>query len=338
MPATQQWRFKGAACAERWDSSKPYNTDAYPLLQADGGRDFVILNITDIHYSDADVRLLMSIPAQRTIRRIIRTVKPDLITVTGDIVCGKYTHGSIKRFTRFMESFNTPWAPVFGNHDDNGDCDLNYLADAMMSGRHCLMAKGDASLGVGNYIVNIGRGGHVVHSLIMAHTHTTHLNAAQIAWYEWAARGVQAPSTVFFHIPCVQYQYACDEQWDATARIWSQSSASGEVNEKICCHRTKDGVPLDNGFFDRVLSVGTTKNIICGHEHMNNFSAVYKGIRLTYTMKVGKGSGYQPGFNGASVITVNDTGVSSITHVFDNAGKLTVQAAAGQAYSLNKKS
>ena len=326
-----QKRFTGTAAGEVFDPRSVYRAEDFPVLHTRGGS-FTVLNITDIHYSDKDIRFFMSFPAQRTVRRIIRTVKPDLITVTGDIVCGRYTHRSIARFTRFMESFNTPWAPVFGNHDDEGDCDLSYLADVMMSGAHCLMKKGDPAMGTGNYIVNIEDGGTITNSLIMAYTGNAHLNPAQLDWYEWAVRGIGSvcghtvPCTVFFHIPSAQYQYVCDTAWDAKRRTWrSGFGAAGEVNEKICCPRKKDGTPADNGFFDRVLRAGATHDIICGHEHMNNFSAVYEGIRLTYTLKVGKGSGFQPGFNGASKIILDDFGVCSITHIYDNKGTLTEQ-------------
>ena len=47
---------------------------------------------------------------------------------------------------------------------------------------------------------------------------------------------------------------------------------------------------------------------------MNDFSVVWDGIRLTYTMKVGKSSGYQPGFDGGTVITVGRGGIKRITH------------------------
>ena len=47
---------------------------------------------------------------------------------------------------------------------------------------------------------------------------------------------------------------------------------------------------------------------------MNNFSVLYDAIRLTYTMKIGIASGYQPGFDGGTVVTVSDNGIISIVH------------------------
>lgn len=35
-----------------------------------------------------------------------------------------------------------------------------------------------------------------------------------------------------------------------------------------------------------MLELGSTQAIFCGHDHKNNFSLDYKGIRLTYGMSV----------------------------------------------------
>ena len=93
-------------------------------LEKDPERDFVILNITDVHLADIGERVKQGNETLKTLDALIRDVNPDLITVTGDIVCEDATYHSIRRFTDFMESFDLPWAPIFGNHDDEGNCDL----------------------------------------------------------------------------------------------------------------------------------------------------------------------------------------------------------------------
>lgn len=37
-----------------------------------------------------------------------------------------------------------------------------------------------------------------------------------------------------------------------------------------------------NKIFDTAVSLGSTKAMFCGHDHYNNISLEYKGIRLTY--------------------------------------------------------
>ena len=148
---------EGEPSADVWSPEDPFRTEGCETLYKEPGRDFVILNLADIHFSDYGYRALYSLDGEIIIKRAVADAKPDLIVLSGDIVCGddNSTLFSIQRITDLMESFRIPWAPVFGNHDDEANCDLNYLADVMMTGPHCLMKKGDPSLGVGNYIVNV---------------------------------------------------------------------------------------------------------------------------------------------------------------------------------------
>ncbi|MBR6635023.1 MAG: hypothetical protein IKL41_05300, partial [Clostridia bacterium] len=106
-----------------------------------------------------------------------------------------------------------------------------------------------------------------------------------------------------------------DLAWDQDNNRWNDCFAAyGECNEKICCHRDSEGKPIDNGLFAAMKQVGNTDFVFCGHEHMNNFSILHDGIRLTYTMKIGIASGWQPGFDGGKVDTESDEGITSIVH------------------------
>lgn len=309
--------YIGEVSTDTWSPDDVYDIDDTFILQKEEGKDFVILNLTDMHFADYDYRAFTAFLASATMKRLVKKVQPDLITVSGDIVCTDSTVFAIKRITDLMNSFETPWAPVFGNHDDEGNCDANYLADIMLKSPYCLFKKGDPSMGCGNYIINICEGERVVNSLIMMDTHRSHINETQVEWYKWAAAGIQTvtgeqtESTVFFHIPNAEYQFAYDAAWDSEKKEWREGfDASGECNEKICCPRDADGNPAPNGFFEAVKEIGTTKSIFCGHEHRNNFSIVYDDVRMTYTLKVGLASGIEPGFNGGTKITVSGSGVS----------------------------
>lgn len=309
--------YIGEPSTDVWSADDVYNLDDTFVLQKEEGKDFVILNFTDMHFADYDYRAFTAFLASATMKRLVKKVQPDLITVTGDIVCTDSTVFAVKRITDLMNSFGIPWAPVFGNHDAEGNCDANYLADIMLQSPYCLFKKGDPAMGCGNYIINICEGDKVVNSLIMMDTHRSHLNETQIEWYKWAAKGIQSvtgeqtETTVFYHIPNAQYQYAYDAAWDSETGTWIDGfAASGECNEKICCPRDADGNPVDNGFFAAVKEIGTTKNIFCGHEHLNNFSILYEGVRMTYTLKVGMASGFKAGFNGGTKIVISDSGVS----------------------------
>ena len=316
--------FVGEVDDCKWSPDKEYSLDDTVVLKKERGKDFIILNLADVHFSDYDYRAWYAFDGTATIKRLVATVKPDLITVSGDIVCGKSSRYAIARFTDLMESFGIPWAPIFGNHDKEANCDINYLADVMMKSPHCVMQKGDPAMGVGNYIINIceddGSGELIpVESLIMYYCRTPDAGTLK-AWYAWAADGInkisggKAETFVMAHIPLPEYIEAYDKAWNAEKNCWNDGyKAYGELHEKICIDYDADGKPVLEGFFDELKAHGT-KYFFCSHDHMNDFSLEYEGIRLTYMMKLGFGSGFQPGFNGGTVIRVGDNGINRITH------------------------
>ena len=320
---------EGEPSADVWSPEDAFSLEKDTVtLYKEPGKDYVILDLADIHFSDYGYRALYSLDGEMIIKRAVLDAQPDLIVLSGDIVCGdeNSTIFSMERITDLMESFGIPWAPVFGNHDDESNCDLNFLSDIMMSSPHCLMKKGDPAMGVGNYIVNIAEKNadgteKVVESLIFMDSHHSQPNERQIEWLRWAADGINratnngAEISLFMHIPIPEYQTAYDEAWDEDAKKWRDGyGAYGELHETICCDRDGEGNPRDIGFFSAVKETGTTRYIFCSHDHANDFSIDYQGVRLTYCMKLGRGSGYHFGFNGATTIRVGEQGVARITH------------------------
>ena len=309
--------YVGEPSRESWGGDFTY--DSMVTVQKNPDKDFVILNLTDNHFGDYDYRRLTALGVEFTAKQLVKKIRPDLITVTGDIVCTDSTIYSVKRFTDLMESFGVPWAPVFGNHDDEGNCDLNYLADIMLQSPHCILRKGPASLGVGNYVIGIteedGGQKRLAEALIMMDSHHSACTQEQVEWFTWAAQGVnrlsggKAEITTLMHIPLAQYQYGCDEKWDREKNTWKpDSGAVGTYGEKVCCARDENGAPVDNGLFAAIKNAGG-KYVFCGHEHLNNFSFVYDGVRLTYTMKIGAASGFSPLLNGGTKIVVGSGGI-----------------------------
>ena len=305
-------RFIGAPCTETAEDACIFTLRKQPE------RDFVILNFTDPHFADYDYRALLAVTESVTMRRLVKAVKPDLITVTGDLVCSDWAAHSLKRICALFESFGIPWAPVFGNHEDESNMDKNYMADVFLSCPHCIFKKNDPAMGVGNYIINICEGDRIVESLFMMDSGHSQANETQRAWFSQNAEqinrlsGEQAEIAVMFHIPLPEYQYAYDAAWDIFPKRWKEEyKACGELHENICCEK-RDGVPVQRGFFELMRNAKTVKHVFCGHEHLIDFSILYQGIRLTYTMKVGKASGGGFGLNGGTEIRISSGGISSI--------------------------
>ena len=314
----------GQVSSEKWSETDVYSLDDTSILIKEKDKDFIILNLSDIHFTDYDKKSTAVPNTIANIRKMVATVRPDLITVTGDIVCSDSTYYSVRLFTDLMESFGIPWAPVFGNHDGEGNCDLNYLADIMMTSPHCLLKKGDPDLGIGNYIINIAEENEdgslkIIESVVMLFSHNHVNNEKQLRWYKWAADGVNklsgnsAEISIFCHIPLAEYQYAYDMAWDDEKKQWRQGyGAYGALGENVAYGTVENGIPSQKDFFSILKETGTAKYVFCGHDHLNNFSILYQGIRLTYSMKIGAASGNFFMFNGGTQITVGNRGITSI--------------------------
>lgn len=88
------------------------------------------------------------------------------------------------------------------------------------------------------------------------------------------------PSLAFYHIPSEEYMTAwkeyCENGRKDTENVKLIYGTAGESGRVICI-----GIHPDN-LFETMQELGSTKGIFCGHDHLNNFSLEYKGIRLTY--------------------------------------------------------
>ena len=118
------WAFpvKGKANNEFWLSSDTYRLEDTVVLQKEPGKDFKILNLADIQYDDL-YDIGQKKYTEETIRQLVKETQPDLITMTGDQVWAPFQKHSQKDLIRFMDSFGIPWAPVFGNHDGEGNAE-----------------------------------------------------------------------------------------------------------------------------------------------------------------------------------------------------------------------
>ena len=91
-------------------------------------------------------------------------------------------------------------------------------------------------------------------------------------------------SAAFFHIPLDEqreawYEYA-NNGFEDTENAKLVYGVAGEGSKIVY-----SGVGEDE-LFETMLELGSTKAVFCGHDHYNNFSIDYKGIRLTYGMSV----------------------------------------------------
>ncbi len=315
---------------ENWSVEQVYTRDYAIELEKDPQKDFVILNLTDIQLIDLNAYDEMGTESEAMIKRLVDEQKPDLITLTGDNAWGMLAY---IRLVDFIDSFGIPWAPVMGNHDGEYTTNEFWCSYLFEEAENCLWKFGPKDMGYGNYIINITENDKIIHTLFMMDTHSSatyktddgnevsgydHLWDNQIQWYTWAVEGIEkiaqtkVESSVFIHIPVYEMRTVYNSNYNTATNAYTgeyTDTSFGVTYEAPCV-----GV-VNNHFMDVVTELGSTKNIIFGHDHNNNSSILYNGVRLTYGMKLGKGCYYHPSLQGGTVLKVDSAGKGSIEHI-----------------------
>lgn len=275
--------------------------------------EFKVLQLTDVHLGGGFMSIGKDAMAINAVASMLKAEKPDLVIVTGDIAypvpfqAGTFNNKTgAKLFAQLMEQLQIYWCPVFGNHDTEA---YSYFSREKISEfysnpdfKYCLFDKGSDDVdGYGNYIVNVEKtNGEITQSFIMfdSHSYTDNdyfgalwkydcIHTKQIEWYEnelsrltEVNNGVTPKSLAFFHIPLIEYRDAwyeyMDNGYQDTDNVKCIYGKTGETG-KIVYSSSKN-----SGLFDKALELGSTQGFFCGHDHANNFSVDYKGIRLSY--------------------------------------------------------
>ena len=314
-----------------WSETDTFDKDDYIELKKTPGKDFVVLNLADVQLGDDELFAKEGQYSEALIRKLVNDQKPDLITLSGD---NAWATMSYIELINLLDSFDIPWAPVMGNHDGQGCISEFWAAYLLSEAENCLFRFGPKDMGYGNYIINVTENGNIIHTFFMMDTHNSaeftkedgstvsgydHLWKNQQAWYKWAVEGIAAiagktvESTAIMHIPVVEYADAwnmvkMDSAGTEFGVIDPQYSdiATGSRREAVCSS------PVNNGFFSLCKELDSTKNILVGHDHVNDFSILYEGITLSYSVKSGFGSYWDSDMVGGTTITVNSLGNAEI--------------------------
>ncbi len=227
---------------------------------------------------------------------------------------------SAKIFAALMEQLGVYWTLGFGNHDTEAysyysreDISEFYSSEDF---KYCLYQPGPDDVdGYGNQIINVKNSdGIITQSLYVFDSHSytdgdflgifwkyDNIHENQVEWYRNSVNALNAQnnallkemgkeessdikSAAFFHIPLTEHRDAWYEYRDAgyqdTENVKLHYGIAGEGGNVVFC-----GMHEDN-LFETMLELGSTKAIFCGHDHYNNFSVDYKGIRFTYGLSV----------------------------------------------------
>lgn len=303
---------------------------------------FTVLQVTDPHILNNEKK---DEKAFKTITAMVTQTKPDMIIVTGDITSEKENYTAFKTFCTFMEDFKIPWGFVFGNHegldikyepdeviDPEKTADKETLSNYLESLEYCIYERGDENTdGMGNYYYTVHNDdGSALMSLIMMDSNSydevnegyDHFHDNQIEWYENTIKQIAkeengdenkvVPSLAFFHVPMQEYMTAYDEAKGTDNRI------TGFRFPK------EDGTPaVDDDMFETMVKLGSTKGCFAGHDHMNNFSVNYQGIRLTYGLSCDHNIYLVP-FRGGKLINIKNDGTFTTQSLIRHRGQNNV--------------
>ena len=295
------------------------------LVEVPENRDPVVLQLTDAQIIDGgQVRAEDANSISKTfyataniqkycydyIAETIEATNPDLILLTGDNVYGKFDdNGSVwTSFVSFMDSFEIPWAPIFGNHDAESAKGVDWQCEQFEKAEYCLFDQKELT-GNGNYSVGIVQGEELKRVFYMLDTNgyssaseatlanghsqrEVGLGDDQIKWYTNQINNLREFS------PETKISMAYHIQQNAFAEAYAKYGfESGKQNQDINIDLLENKEEGDFGYIGRdlkgegsYLTVAELKalgvdSVFVGHEHCNSASVVYEGIRFQFGQK-----------------------------------------------------
>jgi 3',5'-cyclic AMP phosphodiesterase CpdA len=267
---------------------EPLATDHWRLmLTTKQPRPLRLLQLTDTHFHGGDNT---NGRTEETLRSLVANHRPDFIVHTGDFVNNDSKHSVDWTGLDILNGLGLPWTLCFGNHDypvhrAEGSRSLEEIRTGMQRGyqgfadrstgrhycyRYDLLKADDASPSACLFFFQVGYA-----------EGDRRISDPQLDWFqEQLARdreaNVVAPITVFVHIPLLEYN-----------SLYEAGMASGVRGESVC-------FDSDTGrSFQAFALTQRVAAVFCGHDHVNNFHGVWKGIDLVYGRVSGWG-GYGP--------------------------------------------
>lgn len=250
-------------------------------LNVEAGQPFKICQLTDLHLGEYplvedDLKTLIGI------KKILSENVFDLVMITGDVIWSKDNlerQKSLQALYDVLNEFDVPVAITYGNHDTEGKFSRKYLRESEnylnnLAARQNSYVSDDHE----NYTLEVFQAGtnklvNVIYiwdsgdyskwpevSLYAA------INREQINWYaKTSDQYVEKTFDIgFLHIPLPEYKKIDREKIE------------GFFNKRIC------SPTINSGLFYELLEKNKVKAIFAGHDHDNNFSGEYAGVKLNY--------------------------------------------------------
>ena len=274
-----------------------------------------ILQLSDFHYGESDEK---DRNTSKLIEDLVKEVKPDLVTVTGDLVSGYAWDGKDfdfyqkhwREYSGIFEKLGVPYAIALGNHDSEANLNRKEIMAMDATNRFSLFPgdQGSDPEAGSDYIVRVGsssdpkRAGALLWMLDTLRqgcgpvsTSWGCLKPSQIEWFDQSlldeieTAGRMLKGLAFFHIPPPEFVEA-----------FKNFPSSGHKNETVGCPKHNNNMLSHLQIFSHTLAV------FCGHDHNNDYAASFGDIDLVYGRKTGFGSYGPLGLRGGRVIELQE--------------------------------
>ncbi|MGN1328547.1 MAG: metallophosphoesterase family protein [Eubacterium sp.] len=255
------------------------------------------------------------------------------------------TEAAVDIVAKAIDDRGIPFALVFGNHDHEGLANeengmteeeaKEFILSCFQKYDTCLAVEGEEMTGVGNYnlLVKDSKGEKDIFNLwfMDSNPYTPeeegggygYVHEDQIQWYEKTSDELKAknggevvPSLLFQHIVVPEvYDMFNEVEKGTKGAVKGYGSRSDKYyvinNEYIYDGNLNEGPCPSNvngGQFDSWVDQGDIIGAFFGHDHVNDFSGEYKGIKLIAT----PGAGFYSYGNhhGVRTVTLNESNLT----------------------------
>jgi len=256
------------------------------------------------------------------IDKLVKENKPDLILVTGDIVYGEFDdNGSMfLEVINYVDKYQIPWAPVFGNHENESKKGVAWQSEQFLKMKNCLFKRRNLT-GNGNYNIGIFRNNKLIRVLYMldsngcghakkytyfenypTYNENEHITEEagifedQIQWVDESCKKIDnyfdVKKLITFHITPSIVRLTSYKKGYVSNDLWGNQE---------CFDLTNNSISKDNDFGTKeerfcdcatrnlwdVLKQHKFTNLFIGHCHKNTLVIMCDKIRVSFGIKTG---------------------------------------------------
>lgn len=263
------------------------------------------------------------------IKSLISQANTDLIFITGDMVYGSFDDNgtTFTWFCEFMNSLEIPWAPVFGNHDNESQMGVDWQCEQLEKGKYCLFKRGEVS-GNGNYTVGIAVGDKLTRVMHLLDSHgclaERGLRPDQLELVRVHTEKIRKacrkkiPAIIGFHHPTDEFRLA-----EEAKEYRTETRKNYIIGVDVVAKDGDFGTHQENfkpsfvvsvpGFLEFVKDCDID-GVFVGHFHSINTCITYENIKWVYGLKTGQYDYHNPGQLGGTLVTL-DKGDLTVSHI-----------------------